>query len=914
MAQETFFLVDGSGFIFRAFYSLPPLTRADGTPVGAVLGFTNMLIRLLGEMHAHKLVVVFDAGRKTFRNDIYPAYKAHRQETPEALIPQFPLIREACIAFDVPMIEKEGFEADDLIATYAKQARAQGMKTVIVSSDKDLMQLVDDQTILYDPMKDTFINENRVLEKFGVPPKKVQYVLALAGDTSDNIPGVPGVGPKTATELIQSYGDLETLLAATGTIKQEKRRTLLEKHADEARLSLRLVTLREDVPTIQTLEHFVLHQPSPEKVLSFLRTQGFKSLESKISSQVHDGKLALWAKNPVPKAIISPSPKDFYETITTIEQLENWCQNIAQHKLVAVDTETNSLDAMRAKLVGISLALPTGQAGYIPLQHVNPHHSLLDQESKPLQLSFEKVLALLAPLLAHPEILKIGHNIKYDKLVLRKYGVSISPFDDTMLMSYLLEPGRHGLDHLVEKHFHHTKIAFKELVGAGKESKTFDFVPLKEATYYAAEDADYTLRLYKLLKPQLESSDLMTLYNTIDLPLVDILVTMEATGVKIDATLLGHLSQEFSQKIAAKEQRIYALAGCTFNVGSPKQLGEILFDHLKIPLNKKGVSGTYSTDSEVLENLSPEYPIAQEILEWRQMSKLKNTYTDQLPKQIDITTGRIHTSYAMAATSTGRLASSDPNLQNIPIRTLEGRRIREAFVAEEGYQLISLDYSQIELRLLAHYADIKELKVAFLEGKDIHTITASQVFGTPEEDITSSMRSRAKAINFGIIYGISAFGLANQLQISRTEASQYIDAYHAQYPGIKAYMKEQIKFAQQHGYVTTLGGRRCYVPNITSKNPSLRGFAERQAINAPLQGSNADIIKQAMIAIPPLLKKRGFSTRMLLQVHDELVFESKEAEVDASISILRPLMETVVSLSVPLRVDAKVGKNWASMN
>lgn len=912
MTQETFFLVDGSSFIFRAFYALPPLTRPDGTPVGAVLGFTNMLTRLLNEMHAHKIAVVFDTSRKTFRNDIYPEYKANRGETPEDLIPQFPLIREACKAFDIPMVEKEGFEADDLIATYVRQAQTHNMKTIIVSSDKDLMQLVDDNTLLYDHMKNSFINAERVEEKFGVPPEKVAYILALAGDSSDNVPGVPSIGPKTAAQLIQEFGDLETLLASTHQIKQEKRRAVLEEHQDKARLSLDLVTLRDEVPMDKTLDDFTLGQPNPEKVLAFLRKQGFKNLESKFSYQSKDGALDIWAKDTAaPKKQETPSAKT-YETIASKETLEKWLDKIQTQGLVSVDTETDSLNAMEANLVGIALALPSGEAGYIPLQHKTPPATLLDEPQESIQqLSLDHVFETLGPILKDPSILKVGHNLKYDKLVLKKYNIEITPFDDTMLISYLLHPGKQGLDHLVETHFNHTMIPFKEVVGSGKNALTFDQVKIPEATQYAAEDADYTLRLYTLLKPQLLTSGLLTVYETIDRPLVDTLVHMEKNGVKVDHEFLRSLSQEFSKKIAALEEEIHALSGQTFNIGSPKQLGEVLFDQLGLPNGKKSKTGAYSTGSEVLEKLAPEHPVAQKILEWRQLSKLQNTYTDTLPQQIVAKTKRVHTSYAMAVTSTGRLASSDPNLQNIPIRTAEGRRIREAFVAEEGSKLLSLDYSQIELRLLAHYADIQGLKQAFQEGLDIHALTASQVFGIPLDQMTPDVRSRAKAINFGIIYGISAFGLANQLGISRGDAARYIEAYHAQYPGIKGYMDGMVEIARKQGYVTTLFERRCYVPNIQSKNGALKGFAERQAINAPLQGSNADIIKRAMNQIPMALEKAGLKTKMLLQVHDELVFEAPDHEVDQSIALLKPLMENATKLSVPLKVDAGIGQNWS---
>ena len=914
MTQETFFLVDGSGFIFRAFYAMPPLTRPDGTPVGAVLGFTNMLTRLLNEMHAHKIAVVFDAGRKTFRNDIYPEYKANRGATPEELIPQFPIIRQACQAFNIPIVEKEGFEADDLIATYTHQAKQRNMKTVIVSSDKDLMQLVDNDVLLYDHMKNTFINAERVEEKFGVPPEKVGYILALAGDSSDNIPGVPGIGPKTAAELIQQYGDLETLLSSAHKIKQEKRRALLEEHADKARLSFQLVTLNHNVPLDLVIDDFTLHQPNPEKVISFLQEQGFKSLENKFSYQTKDGNLDIWAKATTitPPAPLSLERKE-YETILSQKDLESWCEKIQKAGLVAVDTETDSLNAMAANLVGISLSLPTGEACYIPLKHKLPPPSLLDfsRETEIPQLSMDDVFEKLGSLLRDQSILKVGHNIKYDKLVLKKYGLEITSFEDTMLISYLIDSGKQGLDYLVDKHFQHTMISFKEVTGRGKNSVTFDHVPIKEATAYAAEDADYTMRLYKVLKPQLITSKLLGVYETIDRPLVDILIQMEEKGITINTNFLKTLSQEFSKKISALETTIHEMTGRIFNIASPKQLGEILFDHMKIPNGKKGKTDAYTTDSDVLEKIALDYPVAQKILEWRQLSKLQNTYTDSLPQQINPQTGRVHTSYAMAVTSTGRLASSDPNLQNIPIRTPEGRRIREAFVAKEGHKLISLDYSQIELRLLAHYADIKELKDAFKANVDIHALTASQVFNMPLTSMTPDMRSRAKAINFGIIYGISAFGLANQLGISRTDAAQYIQAYHQQYPGIKAYMENMIDFARTHGYVTTLLGRRCYVPNILSKNGALKGFSERQAINAPLQGSNADIIKHAMIRIPQALKEAGLQTTMLLQVHDELVFETPDEQVQQSIDLLKPLMENAATLSVPLRVDAGIGQNWS---
>ncbi len=904
MTKETLYLIDGSGFIFRAFYAMPPLTRKDGTPVGAVLGFTNMITRLLMEMEAHKIAVVFDAKRQTFRNDIYPEYKANRGETPEDLIPQFPLIREVCKAFDLPMLEMEGYEADDLIATYTKRAREKGFDVTIVSSDKDLMQLVDDgKVVLYDHMKNRYIDEEKVIEKFGVSPEKVLDILALAGDSSDNIPGVPGIGPKTATELIKEFGTLENLLENAHTIKQNKRRENLIEFTEQAKLSKKLVKLEENVPIDTSLDALHLDQPNLEKVVAFLEEQNFKSLENIFRKKFENTDGEVWAK---PKEAPKPKIAQNYDCVQTEDQLIAWVKKCKTAGTFSIDTETNSLNAMQAKLVGISLAVEEGDACYIPINH---EQDLLAEKNA--QLPMEIIWKHLKPILIDPALLKVGQNIKYDKLVLKKYDVDIYPYDDTMLLSYLLTPGPHSLDELAKRYFDHKMISFKEVIGTSKHIKTFDQVNITEATTYAAEDADYTLRLYTLLKPQIFEEKLTSIYEVIDRPLVDTLVKIEETGFKIDPLVLAGLSKEFTANLKEHEKKIYEMAGQEFNIGSPKQLGEILFDKLKLGEGKKGKSGSYATGVDVLEALALDHDLPALILKWRQMAKLINTYTEALVNDINPSTKRVHTSFSMAGTTTGRLASSDPNLQNIPIRTPEGRKIRQAFIAGDGMKLISLDYSQIELRLLAHFADIKELKEAFLNNQDIHALTASQVFKIPLEQITPEIRSRAKAINFGIIYGISAFGLARQLGISRGDASNYIKAYHIQYPGIQKYMEGMVSHARTNGHVETLSGRRCYVPNIHSKNGALRGFAERQAINAPLQGSNADIIKKAMNQTESVLNKNQLDAKLLLQVHDELILEVPEDQIEKTIKVMTNLMENIYKLSVPLKVDSGTGDNWA---
>jgi len=894
--KETLFLIDGSGFIFRAYHALPPLTRPDGMPVGAVLGFTNMLVKILTEMNAPYVAVIFDAGRRTFRNEICPNYKANRRETPEDLIPQFPLIRQACTAFGVPLVEKEGFEADDIIATYAVGEKDRDI--MIVSSDKDLMQLVSERVKLYDPLKNKIIDQEGVHEKFDVGPKQVIDVQALAGDSSDNIPGVPGIGIKTASSLIQEFGTLENLLDKARTIKQEKRREALINFADQARLSKQLVTLHTTVPDLLPVDRLKITEIHPETVLPFLEEQGFRSLKKRLFNEEKIEKK--------PQALQKATHS--YDLILTASQLEGWIGKIKEAGVVAVDTETNSLDAKSARLVGVSFAIRAGVACYIPVSF-NPPVSLLDPQMLHLEMGLNLVLEKISPLLADPKIIKIGHNLKYDKLVLRQYGVEIINYEDTMLLSYLQQGGRHGLDYLTELHFGHRMASFSEVVGVGRKAVTFDQVPLDKALDYAASDADYTYRLYDLLKPQLRSEHLKKLYEQIDLPLVDVLVDMEDRGVKIDPSVLNILTRELDRRLRDLEREIHHLAGKQFNIASPKQLGDILFETLHLPGGKKGKMGAYMTGSDILEGLAEHHPLPGKLLEWRQLSKLKSTYTATLIAQINPKTKRVHTSYAMAITSTSRLASSDPNLQNIPIRTEEGREIRKAFIASEGCRLVSFDYSQIELRLLAHMADITTLQQAFIQNKDIHALTASQVFGVPLGQVSSELRGRAKAINFGIIYGISAFGLAKQLKIDRSEAAAYIQAYHKQYPGIKAYMERTIEFARVHGYVETLWGRRCFVPDINSKNGTFRSFAERQAVNAPLQGSNADLIKKAMIEAHIFLKGK-YDTRLLLQVHDELIFEVPLSEMEIVEKAVKKIMESVEILKVPLTVGVGQGTTW----
>jgi DNA polymerase-1 len=943
------FLVDGSGYIFRAYHALPPLTRkSDGLPTGAVSGFCNMLYKLIedtkDEFEPTHLAVIFDASGKSFRNDIYPQYKAHRPEPPEDLVPQFALVRDAVRAFSVPCIEKVGYEADDLIATYARHAREQGARVTIVSSDKDLMQLVTDDVDMLDTMKLKTITRAEVIEKFGVPPEKVIEVQALAGDSVDNVPGVPGIGIKTAAELINQYGDLDTLLAKASEIKQPKRRENLIANAELARISKKLVTLDDDVPVEVPVETMGIHDPDPAKLIGFLKDMEFTTLTRRVAERfgVDMEKIAASGEHPsrpaakekskpkpeavsarggVPGATVPGMDRPFGEArhvaVTALPELQAWIARAREAGVVAIDTETDSLDPMRARLVGFSLAITPGEACYVPLQHGTGGGLDLDNSAAQAQIPMKEALAALKPLLEDPSILKIGQNIKYDLIVFAQHGLEAAALDDTMLMSYALDAGLHGhgMDDLSELHLQHKPIAYSDVAGSGKAQVTFDQVAIDKATAYAAEDADVTLRLWHVLRPRLVAEGRMTVYETLERPLVPVLVGMERAGIRVDRNVLARLSGDFAQKMAEYEEDIYRLAGHRFNIGSPKQLGEILFEKMGHEGGKKTKTGAWSTDADALEALAAQgHALPRAVLDWRQLSKLKSTYTDALPSFIHPETGRVHTCYSLASTSTGRLSSSDPNLQNIPVRTEEGRKIRTAFVAEKGMKLISADYSQIELRLLAHIAGIDALKKAFAEGLDIHAMTASEMFGVPVEGMDPAVRRRAKAINFGIIYGISAFGLANQLGIPRGEAGEYIERYFKRFPGIRAYMDETKEKAHRLGFVETIFGRRVHLPAINSKNPAERSFMERAAINAPIQGAAADIIRRAMIRMPDALGEAKLSARMLLQVHDELIFEVPEEEAEATCKLVASVMsgaaEPAVALTVPLDVEARAADNW----
>ena len=938
-----FVLIDGSGFIFRAFHALPPLNRADGTPVGAVMGFSNMLQKVIDESGADHIAVIFDAARITFRNRLYEAYKAQRPPAPPELVPQFALVREATEAFNIPQVEMEDYEADDLIATYAEIATKAGARVTIVSSDKDLMQLVSDNVGMLDPMKNRVIGRAEVEEKFGVGPERVIHVQALCGDSVDNVPGVPGIGIKTAAELINTYGDLETLLARAGEIKQPKRRESLIQFADQARLSEALVTLKRDVPVPIPLEDLHARPPDPAKLIKFLREQGFRQLLGRVEARLATsgqifpvlaaapagsaGSTAPAPRAPVAHAsapTVAPDTSAVtqdYELVQSPEALDRWIAAARAIGTVAVDTETNSLDAVQAELVGISLSTGPGRACYIPLNHGNAPSGQLDfgnAEERPEQIPLDAALARLKPLLEDDSVLKVAHNAKYDIQVFASYGITLAPTDCTMLLAYALGAGQHGMgmDELAEREFGHETIKYKDVAGSGKSHKGFAAVPLDKALAYAAEDADITLRLHQRLKPRVRLERLATLYETIDRPLPPIVAAMERAGIKVDRIELQRLSADFGQRMAQLEQEIHDLAGVAFNVGSPKQLGEILFDKLKLPGGKKGKTGAYGTDAAILEELAPQHPLPARLLDWRQLAKLKSTYTDALVEEINPKTGRVHTSFALAATSTGRFSSTDPNLQNIPVRTEEGRKIRRAFVAEPGNLLLSADYSQIELRLAAHVADIDALKQAFRDGLDIHAMTASEVFGVPIEGMDPMIRRSAKAINFGIIYGISAFGLAAQLSIPQGEAAAYIKAYFARFPEIKHYMERTKEFCREHGYVETLFGRRCHMPGIKDSNPARRAFSERAAINAPLQGTAADIIRRAMSRLPARLAEEKLNAIMLLQVHDELVFEVPEAEATRAAAVIKSVMETAcapaIALSVPLVVETGTATNWGA--
>ncbi|HEX3066441.1 MAG TPA: DNA polymerase I [Dongiaceae bacterium] len=940
---DHYYLVDGSGYIFRAFHALPPMTRPDGTPVNAVYGFTNMLLKLIDDADAEFIAVIFDAGSKSFRNDLYAGYKAQRPPPPPELIPQFGLIRDATRACNVPAVELAGFEADDLLATYARQAAAAGHKVTIVSSDKDLMQLVGGSIEMLDPIKNRRIGDAEVMEKFGVAPDKVVDVQSLAGDSTDNVPGVPGIGVKTAAELINIYGDLDTLLARAGEIKQPKRREALMANADKARLSRDLVRLRQDVPVPVSLDTFARRRPDAAVLLPFLKENQFRSILARMEERFGAAAAAAQPGSPSPAPFslgaearpINPRPAKTpsgalgevvagdasgYVLVQDLADLDRWIAEARLAGSLAFDTETTSLDPMQAELVGFSLAIKPGKACYVPVGHRAAGGDLLTESAPPpRQIARAEALARIKPLLEDDSVLKICQNVKYDIQVMARLGITIAGHDDTMMISYVLEGGAHGhgMDELAERHLGQKTISYGEVTGSGKAKITFDRVALDKARDYAAEDADVTLKLYAALKPRLAAEKLLTVYETIERPLIPVVARMEMAGIKVDANELRRLSADFGRRLADLEREIHKLAGHEFNIGSPMQLGKVLFDSLGLGGGKKGKTGAYATGADVLEELAAQgHELPARVMDWRQLSKLKSTYADSLVEQINPETGRVHTSFAMAATSTGRLSSNDPNLQNIPVRTEEGRKIRGTFIAEKGHKLLSVDYSQIELRLAAHMADVAALKEAFRDGVDIHAMTASQVFNVPVEGMDPMVRRKAKAINFGIIYGISGFGLAQQLGIAQGEAKAYIDAYFAKYPGIRAYMDRTKADARAQGYVSTIFGRRCHVPGINDKNPARRSFMERAAINAPIQGSAADIIKRAMIRIDPALDAANLKARMLLQVHDELLFEVPEAEVEATSAVVKKVMEgaagPALELSVPLVADVGVGDNWAA--
>ena len=920
-------LIDGSGFIFRAYHALPPLTRkSDGLPIGAVSGFCNMLYKFVEDQKGidapTHVAVIFDAKGKTFRSDIYPDYKANRPPAPEDLVPQFPLTRDATRAFNLSCIEQAGLEADDIIATLATQARDRGGRVTIISSDKDLMQLVGNGVDMLDAMKNKRIDSDGVFEKFGVKPDRVIDVQSLAGDSVDNVPGAPGIGVKTAALLINEYGDLESLLERASEIKQPKRKDTLINFADQIRISRDLVTLKVDADIEVSLEDLEVKEPDSTELLKFLNEMEFRTLTNRIAAKlgvdapVNEQKTGQGSEGSSINTNIMSFDSVDYSCVQELGTLQNWISKISERGWVAVDTETTGLDDMVAELVGICLCVEVGEACYIPLNHKSGDDDLFGgNKLAPNQLPLQKVLELLKPIFEDPAIIKIGQNIKYDMKILSRYNIDIFPIDDTMLLSYALNGGahNHGMDSLSSRYLDHSPISIKSLLGSGKSAITFDQLSIAEAVDYAAEDADITLRLWKLFKPLLHKSRVTKVYEILERPLVSVLAEMEQNGIKVDRDTLSRMSNSFAQKMAGLEDEIFKAAGRSFNVGSPKQLGEILFDEMEIPGGKKGKTGAYATGADVLEDLIVEgYDFPSKVLDWRQLSKLKSTYTDALQDHINVDTGRVHTSYSMAGTSTGRLSSTDPNLQNIPIRTEDGRRIREAFICDEGSVLLSLDYSQIELRILAQIADIDSLKEAFYQGQDIHALTASQMFDVPLDKMDPMIRRQAKAINFGIIYGISGYGLARNLRIPRKEAQAFIEKYFERFPGIKDYMESTVSFAKENGYVQTLFGRRIHTPEINTRGPQA-GFSKRAAINAPIQGTAADIIRRAMIKMPGMIKQ--LPAKMLLQVHDELLFEVRKEAVDETISIVKDVMETAslpaLEMSIPLTVDAGQGRNWA---
>jgi DNA polymerase-1 len=913
------YLVDGSSYIFRAYHRLPPLTNRHGLNVGAVYGYTTMLWKLAESLHKEEgpthLAVIFDAGSHTFRNDMYDQYKAQRPPPPPDLVPQFPLIRDATRAFSLPCIEEEGLEADDIIACYAKAALAVDWKVTIVSSDKDLMQLVEDGRLdLYDTMNDRRLGRDYVIEKFGVPPEKLGDVLALMGDSVDNVPGVPGVGPKTAAQLIQEYGDLETVLAHAEEIKKPKLKQNLIEHADSARLSRELVRLVCDSPLPEPLEALEMKGIPDGPLREFLEEQGFRALINRLNgtSQVK----APSDSAPAVQREVRPEPKidrSLYETVTHLDALDRWIAEAKAQGLVALDTETDGFDCVTAQLVGISLATDCNRACYVPLEHGG--HDLLSE--RPEQIPAAEALARLKPLLEDPAVLKVGHNFKFDWIVFDRRGICVGPVDDSLVMSFDLDAGglnSHAMDDLAKKHLDHDCIAYKDVCGSGQKQIKFHQVPLDRATEYAGEDADVTMRLWKRFKARLPHERVTQVYETVDRPLVPVVARMEREGVRVDREYLKELSALFTAQIYDLEERICGEAGCRFTIGSPQQLGEILFNQMGLKGGRKGKSGTWSTDVNELERLSREgVPIASLVLEWRQLSKLKSTYTDALQQQINSRTGRVHTSYSLSGAQTGRLSSTDPNLQNIPIRTEIGRRIRDAFIAEPGYVILAADYSQIELRLAAHMADVPQLKAAFARGDDIHSLTAQELFG----EVNRDTRASAKTINFAILYGISRWGLAGRLSITADEAQAMIDRYFERFPGIQNYIADTLSKVRETGFTTTLFGRKTHFPSIRAKNQGERQGAERAAINAPIQGTSADIIKRAMIRMRPALEQEGLgAVRMLMQVHDELVFEVPEEAVEAASAVIRRVMETAaepaVKLDVPLGVDIGTGVNWGA--
>jgi DNA polymerase-1 len=939
------YLIDGSGYIFRAFHALPPLTRkSDGLPLGAVAGFCNMLWKFLCEMKAEKpthLAVIFDASEKTFRTKLYDQYKAHRPPPPEDLIPQFPLVREATRAFGVPALELDGYEADDLIATYAKQVAEAGGEVVIVSSDKDLMQLVNEQISMFDPMKSLKIGREQVIEKFGLGPERVVEIQALAGDSVDNVPGAPGIGIKTAVQLLTEFGDLDSLLERAHEIKQPKKRETLMEFADQVRLSRELVRLADDAPVPAPIDTLTVRDPDAPTLAAFLEAMEFRTLARRVAEGptarsltggLGGGPAVARPIAPTPQAVADAIAIDptTYHCIRDHETLDAWIARARAAGVIAFDTETDSLSSSDAGLCGVSLAIAPGEAAYIPVGHCKaaasapqgldfgePDGAEEKDEEDWRQLDCGEALAKLKPLLEDPSVLKVAQNAKYDMAVLSRYGIEVFPIEDTMLISYVLEGGLHGhgMDELSQLHLGHTPIPFKQVAGTGKSQKSFAQVELNPATAYAAEDADVTLRLYNVLKPRLHAEGLLTVYETLERGMPAVLKDMELAGIKVDPERLRQLGHEFSLKMVDLEAKAHELAGRPFNLGSPKQIGDILFGEMGLSGAKKTATGAWATDVKVLEDLAEQgEALPRTLVDWRQVAKLKNTYTDALVAAVSPRTGRVHTSFSLAAASTGRLASTDPNLQNIPIRTEEGRKLRTCFIADEGNVLISADYSQIELRLLAHIGDIPQLKEAFRLEQDIHAMTASEIFGVPVEGMPSDIRRRAKAINFGIVYGISAFGLANQLGIPQSEAGAYIKLYFERFPGIRAYMDETKAFVREYGYVQTIFGRKVNIPAIRGKSPAERSFGERAAINAPIQGAAADIIRRAMMRMPAALRAEGLTARMLLQVHDELVFEAPEAEADTVMAVAKRVMERAadpaVEISVPLVVEARAAKNW----